>query len=59
VRRRLRERSGAQVGGGGLVLAVVYVTALFFIWALVTNLLDPLLKTMKTVIHADGRRGAA
>ena len=35
--------------GGGLVLAIVYVTALFFIWALVTNLLDPLLKTMKTV----------
>jgi len=35
--------------GGSLVLAVVYVTALFFIWALVTNLLDPLLKTMKTV----------
>ncbi|SFJ55656.1 MFS transporter, FHS family, L-fucose permease [Caulobacter sp. UNC279MFTsu5.1] len=35
--------------GGSLVLAVVCVTALFFIWALVTNLLDPLLKTMKTV----------
>ena len=35
--------------GGGLALAVVYVTCLFFIWALVTNLLDPLLKTMKTV----------
>ncbi len=34
---------------GGLKLAVVYVTCLFFIWALVTNLLDPLLKTMKTV----------
>ncbi|ESQ75538.1 sugar MFS transporter [Asticcacaulis sp. AC402] len=34
---------------GGLALAVVYVTTLFFIWALVTNLLDPLLKTMKTV----------
>jgi FHS family L-fucose permease-like MFS transporter len=35
--------------GSGLGLAVVYVTTLFFIWALVTNLLDPLLKTMKTV----------
>ncbi|WP_343698662.1 sugar MFS transporter [Caulobacter sp.] len=35
--------------GSGLKLAVVYVTCLFFIWALVTNLLDPLLKTMKTV----------
>jgi len=43
-------KSGAAPkAGGGLVLAVVYVTALFFIWALVTNLLDPLLKTMKTV----------
>jgi len=35
--------------GKGVLLAVVYVTCLFFIWALVTNLLDPLLKTMKTV----------
>ncbi|WP_066683788.1 sugar MFS transporter [Caulobacter sp. CCH9-E1] len=34
---------------GGSKLAIVYVTCLFFIWALVTNLLDPLLKTMKTV----------
>ncbi len=33
----------------GLPIAVIYITALFFIWALVTNLLDPLLKTMKTV----------
>lgn len=39
----------APKAGSSLVLAVVYVTALFFIWALVTNLLDPLLKTMKTV----------
>ena len=29
----------APKAGGSLVLAVVYVTALFFIWALVTNLL--------------------
>jgi FHS family L-fucose permease-like MFS transporter len=36
-------------GGGGLALAIVYVTVLFFIWAVVTNLLDPLVKTMKTV----------
>ncbi len=41
--------SGAAPKGSGLKLAVVYVTCLFFIWALVTNLLDPLLKTMKTV----------
>jgi FHS family L-fucose permease-like MFS transporter len=39
----------APAKGGGLKLAVVYVTCLFFIWALVTNLLDPLLKTMMTV----------
>jgi len=36
-------------GGSGLALAIVYVTVLFFIWAVVTNLLDPLVKTMKTV----------
>ncbi|WP_140984756.1 sugar MFS transporter [Asticcacaulis tiandongensis] len=41
--------STAKSGGSGLVLAVIYVTALFFIWAFVTNLLDPLLKAMKTV----------
>jgi len=35
--------------GGGLLLAVVYVTALFFIWAFVTNLIDPLVKSMKVV----------
>jgi FHS family L-fucose permease-like MFS transporter len=27
----------------GLMLAVAYVTALFFIWAFVTNLVDPLI----------------
>jgi FHS family L-fucose permease-like MFS transporter len=31
------------------MLAVVYVTALFFIWAFVTNLVDPLIKSMKLV----------
>jgi len=41
--------STAKSGSSGLALAIVYVTVLFFIWALVTNLLDPLLKTMKTV----------
>jgi FHS family L-fucose permease-like MFS transporter len=34
---------------GGLLLAVVYVTALFFIWAFVTNLIDPLVKSMKVI----------
>lgn len=32
-----------------LMLAVVYVTALFFIWAFVTNLVDPLIKSMKMI----------
>ena len=36
-------------GGGGLLLAVVYVTCLFFIWAFVTNLIDPLVKSMKVI----------
>jgi FHS family L-fucose permease-like MFS transporter len=35
--------------GRGLLLAVVYVTALFFIWAFVTNLIDPLVKSMKVI----------
>lgn len=34
---------------GSLVLAIVYITALFFIWAFVTNLIDPLVKSMKTI----------
>ena len=33
----------------GLLLAVVYITALFFIWAFVTNLIDPLVKSMKVI----------
>ncbi len=36
-------------GGGGLLLAVIYVTCLFFIWAFVTNLVDPLVKSMKVI----------
>lgn len=34
---------------GSAVIAVVYVTALFFIWAFVTNLIDPLVKSMKVI----------
>jgi FHS family L-fucose permease-like MFS transporter len=41
--------AGKMSGGRGLVLAVVYVTALFFIWAFVTNLIDPLVKSMKVI----------
>lgn len=36
-------------GGSGLMMAITYVTVLFFIWAVITNLLDPLLKAMKTI----------
>ena len=38
-------------GGSGLILAVVYVTVLFFIWAFVTNLVDPLVKSMMVIYH--------
>ncbi|WP_082584998.1 MFS transporter [Caulobacter sp. Root655] len=41
--------AGTKSGGGGVLLAVIYVTALFFIWAFVTNLIDPLVKSMKVV----------
>jgi FHS family L-fucose permease-like MFS transporter len=33
----------------GFGLAVISVTALFFIWAFVTNLIDPLVKSMKVI----------
>lgn len=32
--------------GGGVLLAVVYVTCLFFIWAFMTNLIEPLIKAV-------------
>jgi MFS transporter, FHS family, L-fucose permease len=41
--------NSAPQKGSGLALAIISVTVLFFIWAVITNLLDPLLKTMKTV----------
>ena len=34
---------------GGVALALVLVTTLFFIWAFVTNLIDPLVKSMKVI----------
>jgi FHS family L-fucose permease-like MFS transporter len=34
---------------GGLLLATICITALFFIWAFVTNLIDPLVKSMKLI----------
>jgi FHS family L-fucose permease-like MFS transporter len=41
----------AKARGGGFLLAVLYVTALFFIWAFVTNLVDPLVKSMMVIYH--------
>jgi len=35
----------------GLKTSLIYVTALFFIWAFVTNLVDPLIKSMKVIYH--------
>jgi MFS transporter, FHS family, L-fucose permease len=34
---------------GGLYLATFYITALFFIWAFITNLIDPLVKSVKVI----------
>ena len=36
-------------GGGSTALALIFITALFFIWAFVTNLIDPLVKSMKVI----------
>jgi FHS family L-fucose permease-like MFS transporter len=33
----------------GLLLATICITALFFIWAFVTNLIDPLVKSVKVI----------
>ena len=34
---------------GTLLLSIIYITSLFFIWAFVTNLIDPLVKSMKVI----------
>ncbi len=34
---------------GNVAVALVFITALFFIWAFVTNLIDPLVKSMKVI----------
>ncbi len=36
-------------GSKNLALALCFITALFFIWAFVTNLIDPLVKSMKVI----------
>ncbi len=43
------EAQASNSGRSTLGLAIAYVTTLFFIWAVVTNLLDPLLAAMKTI----------
>lgn len=45
--------TASKPGGAGLLLSVVYVTALFFIWAFVTNLVDPLIKSTKLIYNLD------
>src|SRR3954462_2080230 len=44
-----KNMSNTNSRSGSLVLAIVYITALFFIWAFVTNLIDPLVKSMKVI----------
>ncbi len=38
-----------QSKAGNVAIALVFITALFFIWAFVTNLIDPLVKSMKVI----------
>ena len=47
----MSDQAASKSGGGGLLLAVIYVTCLFFIWAFVTNLVDPLVKSMMVIYH--------
>lgn len=44
-----KNMSNTNTKSGSVVLAIVYITALFFIWAFVTNLIDPLVKSMKVI----------
>lgn len=44
-----KNMSNTTSKSGSLALAIVYITALFFIWAFVTNLIDPLVKSMKVI----------
>ena len=47
--QRADAQTNVEKSNKGIILAVVYVTALFFIWAFVTNLVDPLVKSMKVI----------
>lgn len=44
-----KNMSNTSSKGGSLILSIIYITALFFIWAFVTNLIDPLVKSMKVI----------
>jgi FHS family L-fucose permease-like MFS transporter len=48
------QTQAAKSGGSSLGLAIIYVTTLFFIWAVVTNLLDPAIAAMKTIYDLHG-----
>jgi FHS family L-fucose permease-like MFS transporter len=45
----LNKEAANSTSNGGLVLALIYITTLFFIWAFVTNLIDPLVANTKKV----------
>ncbi len=38
-----------NASSSSLLLSIIYITSLFFIWAFVTNLIDPLVKSMKVI----------
>lgn len=48
------ETAANNTGKSTLGLAIAYVTTLFFIWAVVTNLLDPAIAAMKTIYNLKG-----
>jgi len=41
--------SNSPAKNGNVAIALIFVTVLFFIWAFVTNLIDPLVKSMKVI----------
>lgn len=45
----INKEASNSTSNGGLILALVYITTLFFIWAFVTNLIDPLVANTKKV----------
>jgi MFS transporter, FHS family, L-fucose permease len=43
------QTQAGAVSKGNVAVALLFITALFFIWAFVTNLIDPLVKSMKVI----------